>query len=156
MMREEKKTKKIDIVNRKARHDYHVLDRLEAGIVLKGTEIKSIRKASANLRDTYARIDKGEVFLYNMHIAPYEFGNRYNHDPIRERKLLFHKSEIKKLINATSEKGLSLIPLRLYINGKGKAKVELAIAKGKKFYDKRETIKKRDAEREMRRAVKSN
>jgi len=122
--------------NRRARHDYHIEETMEAGIVLQGTEVKSLRLGRVNLRDSFARVEKGEVFLYDMHISPYEQGNRFNHDPLRVRKLLLHKREIKRLIGKTREEGYTLIPTRLYFS-RGKAKVELALAKGKKLYDKR-------------------
>jgi SsrA-binding protein len=140
-------------VNRKARHDYHIEETYEAGIVLTGTEIKSIRAGRVNIRDSYARVENGEVFLLNAHISPYEQGNRYNHDPLRPRKLLLNKREIRQLHSKTQEKGLTLIPLRIYLKN-GRAKLELAVARGKKLYDKREDIAARDAKREMERAFK--
>jgi len=139
--------------NRKARHEYNILETFEAGMVLKGTEVKSLRDGKANLKDSYARVDKGEVVLLNLHISPYEKGNRYNQDPTRPRKLLLHKSQIKRLLGKVVEKGLTLIPLRLYFKG-SYAKVELALARGKKLYDKRKSIAERDAERSLRRALK--
>lgn len=145
---------KILIDNRKARHDYHILDTYEAGIVLKGTEVKSIRAGKANLKDSYARVEKGELFLYNMHISPYEQGNRFNHEPKRTRRLLMHKHEINCLLGRTKEKGLSLVPLKLYFKN-NKVKVELALAKGKKLHDKRRALAERDAKREMERARKN-
>lgn len=141
---------RIAISNRKARHDYQILDVYEAGMVLKGSEVKSLRQGRANLQDSYAALKRGEMWLYNMHISPFEQANRFNHDPTRERKLLLNKSELRKLIGKTTEKGLTLVPLKVYFK-KGIAKVELALAKGKKDYDRREDIKKRDVEREMRR-----
>ncbi len=144
---------KIITINRKARHEYQVLDTLEAGIVLAGTEVKALRDGRANLKDSYANVKDGEVFLYNIHISPYDFGNINNHDPIRVRKLLLHKKEIKKLIGKTQEKGLTLIPLKLYFKN-GKVKVQLALAKGKKVYDKRQDIAKRESDIEVRRALK--
>jgi SsrA-binding protein len=145
---------KIVAKNRAARRDYHILETYEAGIELKGTEVKSLRGAKANLKDSFARIAKdGEVFLCNMHISPYEFGNIANVDPKRERRLLLHKNQIKRLIGETSQKGLTLIPLSAYIK-RGRVKIELALARGKRFYDKRETIKRRDAAREMQRAIR--
>jgi len=141
---------RIAISNRKARHDYQILDVYEAGIVLKGSEVKSLRQGKANLQDSYAALNRGEMWLYNMHISPFEQANRFNHDPTRDRKLLLNKSEIRKLIGKTTEKGLTLVPLKVYFK-KGIAKVELALAKGKKDYDRREDIKRRDVEREMRR-----
>jgi SsrA-binding protein len=140
-------------VNRKARHEYLILQTLEAGIVLTGTEVKSLREGNANLVDSYALLNKGEVWLNNAHISEYKHGSLNNHDPIRSRKLLLNKSEIRKLIGKVKEKGLTLIPLRLYFK-KGRVKVELALAKGKKVYDKRESIAKRDLQREQERRFK--
>lgn len=142
--------KTIVTTNRKARHEYHIIETLEAGIVLKGTEVKSLRQGRANLQESYALIRKGEVWLVRMHINPYEQGNINNHDPLRDRKLLLHKQEIRRLVGKVSEKGLTLIPLKVFFKN-GIAKVELAVARGKKLYDKREAIKQRDYEREMRR-----
>ncbi|MBW7887924.1 MAG: SsrA-binding protein SmpB [Bacteroidetes bacterium] len=142
---------RIAISNRRARHEYEILDVYEAGIVLVGSEVKSLRLGKANLQDSYADLKKSEVWLHNMHISPFEKANQFNHAPVRNRKLLLHKSEIRKLIGKTSEKGLTLVPLKVYFK-KGKAKVELALCKGKKLHDRREDIKKRDTEREMRRA----
>lgn len=139
--------------NRKAYHDYFIEETLEAGIVLTGTEIKSIRRGAANLRDAYARVENGEVFLHNMHISPYEQGNRYNHDPLRTRKLLLKKAEINKLIGAFREKGYALIPTQLYLKH-GFCKVELGLARGKRQHDKREAAKARDANREIQRALR--
>lgn len=144
---------KVIAQNKKARHDYHIEETYEAGLVLTGTEIKSIRSGKANLKDSFARIQNGEVFLHNMHVSPYEQGNRYNHDPLRTRKLLMSKREINKLIGLTKEKGLSLVPLKMYLKG-GFAKLELALAKGKKLYDKREDLKKKDAQRDIDRAFR--
>ncbi|WAA11931.1 SsrA-binding protein SmpB [Fervidibacillus halotolerans] len=144
---------KIVAQNKKAYHDFFVEDTYEAGIVLKGTEIKSIRAGRVNLKDAFARIEKGEVFLYNMHISPYEQGNRFNHDPLRTRKLLLNKREIAKLIGETKEAGYSLIPTKLYLKN-GFAKLELALAKGKKKYDKREDLKRKEAKREIERAFR--
>jgi SsrA-binding protein len=140
--------------NRKAYHDYFIEDTMEAGIVLVGTEIKSIRRGSANLRDAYAQVENGEVWLHNMHVSPYEQGNRFNHDPTRSRKLLLHKAEIAKLIGASREKGYTIVPTKLYLRN-GFCKVELGLAKGKKLHDKREAMKKRDAQREIDRALRS-
>ena len=136
--------------NRQARFNYAILESFEAGIALKGVEVKSLRTAKASLADSFARIDNGEIFLYNMHVAPYEFGNRENADPIRPRKLLLHKNQIRKLSGELSSKGLALIPLKLYFKN-GIVKVELAVGKGKKMYDKRQTIKKRESDMELRR-----
>ncbi|RBW71222.1 SsrA-binding protein SmpB [Bacillus taeanensis] len=139
--------------NRKASHDFFIEDTLEAGIVLQGTEIKSIRARRVNFKDSFARVENGEVFLHNMHISPYEQGNRYNHDPLRTRKLLLHRGEISKLIGITKEAGYSLVPLKMYIKN-GVAKVLIGIAKGKKNYDKRESLKQKDAKREIERAFR--
>ena len=137
--------------NRKARHDYHILDTAEAGIVLTGTEIKSLRAHKASLAGSYARVDaNGEVWMIGSNIEEYEKGNQFNHDPKRARKLLLHKKEIAKFAEKAQQQGHTLIPLRIYLN-KGKAKVELAVAKGKQTHDKRQSLKERDAEREMRR-----
>lgn len=144
---------KVIADNRKARHDYHILETFEAGIVLTGTEVKSLRLGRANLRDSYAAVENSELFIYNMHISPYTHGNMFNHDPKRTRKLLMHKREIMRLLGQTQEKGYTLIPLRLYFK-RGKAKVELALGKGKKLYDKRETIAKRDEKRRIERVLK--
>ena len=140
--------------NRKAFHDYHVLDTWEAGMVLLGTEVKSIREGRVNLRDSYARVEKGEVWLYNVNISSYSHRGYADHEPLRQRKLLMHRDEIRKLIGKTTEKGMTLVPLRMYFS-KGRVKVAIGLAKGKKDYDKRETIKRRDADRETRAAVKS-
>ncbi len=140
--------------NRKARHDYFFEEVYEAGIVLKGTEIKSLRAGGVNLKDSFAKVEKGEVFVYNMHIIPYAQGNRFNVDPLRPRKLLLHKREIRKLDAAVSRDGLTLVPVKIYLNHKGIVKLELAVARGKKLYDKRADIAKRDAERSMERIVK--
>lgn len=148
------KPAKVVTENRKARHDYFIEETYEAGISLTGTEVKSLRAGKANLKDSFARIENSEVILYNMHISPYEKGNRYNHDPKRERKLLLHKHEILRLLGKTKEKGFALVPLRVYFNERGKAKVELALAKGKKLYDKRQDIAERDARREIERAFR--
>lgn len=143
----------IIVTNRKALRDYSVIESLEAGIQLKGTEIKSIRAGGTSLADSFARLEGFEVFLYNMHISPYEFGNIYNTDPLRPRKLLLHKRQIRKLANEVSTRHLTLIPLKLYFKN-GIAKIELALAKGKKQYDKREAIRRRESDRELRRIVK--
>lgn len=140
--------------NRRARHDYFIEETIEAGIALTGTEVKSLRLGRASLQDSFARVENGEVFLYNMHISPYEKGNRFNHDPKRVRRLLLHKAEIRRLIGKTRQRGYTLIPLRLYFTGRGYAKVELALAKGKKLYDKREDIARRDAERQIAQALR--
>jgi SsrA-binding protein len=139
--------------NRKALHDYHVLERLEAGIALVGTEVKSIRLGRVNLRDAYARPEQGEMWLVGAHIAQYPPAGQYNHDPTRRRKLLLHGDEIAELTKMVNERGLTVVPLRLYLK-RGKAKVELALARGKREYDRRQTIARRDAEREMQRALR--
>lgn len=144
---------KLIAQNKKAFHDYHIEDKYEAGIVLTGTEIKSVRQGKVNMRDSFAQIRKGEVTLHNMHISPYEQGNRYNHEPLRTRKLLLHREEINKLIGLIKEKGYTLVPLKIYLKN-GLAKVQIATAKGKKEYDKREDLKKKDAQREMAKAIK--
>ena len=140
--------------NRKAFHDFHLLDTFEAGLVLLGTEVKAIREGRVNLRDSFARVEDGEVFTYNVHISPYSHRGYADHEPLRRRKLLLHRSEIRKLIGKTVEKGMTLVPTRLYFKD-GRVKVAVSIAKGKKDYDKRETIKKRDTDRETRAAVKA-
>ena len=140
-------------VNRKAYHDYHILDRFEAGIVLKGSEIKSIRAGRIDLRDAYAKQENGELWLYNTHIASYDAASYNTHEPTRPRKLLMHRDEIDNLAGMVTQRGLTLVPLKLYIKH-GVAKVELGVAKGKKLYDKRETLARRDADREMDRALK--
>ncbi|HER42866.1 MAG TPA: SsrA-binding protein SmpB [Candidatus Eisenbacteria bacterium] len=145
---------KLICTNRKARRDYQILETMEAGIVLVGTEVKSLRDGEAQLKDSFAGIEEGELYLHNAHINPYRMGNRFNHEPTRTRKLLMHEREIKRLIGKVQEKGLTLIPLRLYFNDAGKVKVELGLAKGKKDYDKRRDIADRDAKRDMERAVK--
>ncbi|OEH86828.1 SsrA-binding protein [Desulfuribacillus stibiiarsenatis] len=139
--------------NKKAYHDYFIEEKFEAGIMLTGTEIKSIRAGKANLKDSFATIKNAEVFLHNMHISPYEQANRFNHDPTRARKLLLHKLEISKLIGQTKERGYSLVPLSLYLKN-GFAKLELGLAKGKKLYDKRHEEAKKDAKREIERAFR--
>lgn len=138
-------------VNRRARHEFSIEDTIEAGIVLTGTEIKSIRANKVNLADAYARIDRGEAWLVGAHIAPWESGNRYNHEPRRDRKLLLHKSQIDELLGKTKSKGLVLIALRLYIDNRGKAKLELGLGKGKQLHDRRRDIAERDAKRQLER-----
>ena len=140
--------------NRKAFHDYHMLETFEAGIVLLGTEVKAIREGRVNLRDSFARLEDGEVFLYNVNISPYSHRGYSEHEPLRRRKLLLHREEIRKLIGKTVEKGMTLIPTRLYYKN-GRVKVAVSLAKGKQAYDKRETIKRREADRETRAAIKS-
>jgi SsrA-binding protein len=141
--------------NRKAFHDFHLLETFEAGIVLLGTEVKAIREGRVNLRDSFARVEDGEVFLYNVNISPYSHRGYADHEPLRRRKLLLHRDEIRKLIGKTLEKGMTLVPVRLYYK-KGRVKVAVSLAKGKKEYDKRETIKRREADRETRAAIKSS
>jgi len=140
--------------NRKAHHDYHLIETFEAGIVLLGTEVKAIREGRVNLRDSFARVEDGEVFLYNVNISPYSHRGYADHEPLRRRKLLLHRDEIRKLIGRAVERGMTLVPVRLYYK-KGRVKVAVSLAKGKKEYDKRETIKRREADRETRAAIKS-
>lgn len=149
-MTTEDSTERIVVTNRKALHDYFIIERYETGIVLKGTEVKSLRQGNANLQDGYAMIRNGELWLIGLHINPFEKGNINNHDPKRDRKLLMHRKEIRKLIGKVAEKGLTLVPLRLYFKN-NIAKLEVGLAKGKKSYDKREAIAKRDVERSIRR-----
>ena len=149
-----KRERKLVANNKKARHDYFIEDTYEAGIVLTGTEIKSVRAGRVNIKESYCRIQDGEVFIYGMHISPYEQGNIFNVDPLRDRKLLLNKKEIRKIADKLAQQGLTLIPLQMYINEDGRAKIEIAIGRGKKLYDKRESIAKRDAERKMQRAVR--
>jgi SsrA-binding protein len=146
---------KLIVSNRKARHEYEVLETWEAGMVLQGTEVKALRQGRANLQDSFARIDGGELWLYNLHISPYEHGNRFNHDPLRPRKLLLHTRELRKLLGQVEQKGLTLVPLDLHFR-RGVAKVTLALARGKKLHDKRDDLKRRDAEREMQRDWKAS
>lgn len=146
---------KVVAVNRRAGHDYHLEERYEAGLVLSGTEVKSLRLGRLNLKDSFARIEGGEVFLYNMHISPYTHGNRWNHDPTRTRKLLLKKPEIRRLIGKVEQQGYTLVPLKVFFNDRGWAKVEIALAKGKKQWDKRRDIAKKDAQREAAIALKS-
>ncbi|WP_406677626.1 SsrA-binding protein SmpB [Moorella sp. ACPs] len=145
---------KIVTDNRRARHDYFILETYEAGIALTGTEVKSLRSGKANIKDSYARVENGELILHDMHISPYEQGNRFNHEPRRPRRLLMHRYEIQRLYGKIREKGLTLIPLKVYFNERGRAKVELALAKGKRLYDKREDIAARDAQREIAKALR--
>lgn len=145
---------KLIAQNRKARHDFTVIDTIEAGIVLKGTEIKAIRAARINLKDGFARVRNGEVYLLNVHISPYEQGNLFNHDPLRTRKLLMHRKQIDRLIGETKNPGITLVPLKIYIKN-GFAKVLIGIAKGKKQYDKREDLKRKDINREIDRTLKN-
>ena len=141
------------IQNHKARRDYFIGDTYEAGIELKGTEVKSLRAAKASIEEAFARVDRGQLWLYNAHIQHYEFGNRYNVDPLRPRRLLLHKKEINRLAVELNVKGMALVPLRLFFNAKGLAKVQLGVGKGKNVIDKRETIKRKTADRETQRAI---
>lgn len=151
-MKGEPPEKKVITTNRKARHDYHILETHEAGLVLKGTEVKSIRAGRVNLRDGYAAVENGEVWLHNVHISPYEQGNRFNVDPRRPRKLLLHRGEIRRLGGRVAEKGFTLVPLSLYFV-RGRAKVELGLARGKATYDKRQAIAERDLQRDLARQL---
>lgn len=154
MAREKPAGEKVVCVNRQARHNYFIDEIYEAGLVLLGSEVKSLREGKANIKDSYARIQRGEAFLLNAHVSPYSGANQFNHEPTRTRKLLLHGREIERLTGKTKEKGLTLIPLRLYFKN-GKAKVELGLARGKKLYDKRETLKRKMAQREVERSLKS-
>lgn len=145
---------KIIANNRKARHDYHIEEDYEAGLVLKGTEVKSLRQGNCSLKDGFIQIEKGQAYLHNVHISPYEAGNRYNVNPTRRRKLLLHKREIARLEGRVREKGYTLIPLQIYFNERSVVKVKVGVAKGLAKYDKREKIKKREQDRQMRRALK--
>ena len=149
-----KKERKLVANNKKARHDYFLEEIIEAGIALTGTEIKSVRAGKVSIKESYAKVDGGELISYGMHISPYKEGNRFNVDPLRPRKLLVHKREIRKMIGATTQQGMTIVPVQMYINEEGRAKVEIALARGKKNYDKRESIAKRDAKRSMERALR--
>jgi len=148
------KAQRVIAENRKARHDYHILETWEAGVALLGTEVKSIREGRVNLRDSYARVDKAEVWMFNVHISPYSHRGSADHQELRQRKLLLHTHEIRKIIGQTAEKGFTLVPLELYLKN-GRVKILLALAKGKQEHDKRETIRKREVDRETRAAIKS-
>jgi SsrA-binding protein len=148
------RAEKTVATNRQAHHEYFVLETLEAGIVLTGTEVKSLRAGRANLKDSFAKLDGGEAFLHNLHISPYDFGNRENHEPLRTRKLLVHRAEMLRLLAKIREKGLTLVPLRLYFDVRGRVKVELALVKGKHAWDKREAIAERETKREMDREMR--
>ena len=150
---EREKAQRTIAENRKARHDYHIIDTWEAGIALLGTEVKSIREGRVNLRDSYARVDNGEVWMLNVHISPYSHRGSAVHEELRQRKLLLHRDEIRKMVGRVAEKGLTLVPLELYFKN-GRVKVLLGLAKGKQAHDKRETIRKRETDRETRAAVK--
>ena len=149
-----KREKKTVANNKKARHDYFIEEVYEAGIVLTGTEIKSVRGGKVSIKESYAKIENGEMIIYGMNISPYEHGNRFNTDPLRPRKLLLHKREIRKLIGYTTIKGLTIVPLSMYINEEGRAKLEIAVARGKKNYDKRDDMAKKDASRKIDQAMK--
>jgi SsrA-binding protein len=154
MAKETEDQYKVVATNRKAYHDYFIEEKFEAGMVLKGTEVKSLRDRRVNLQDSYASVKEGEVLLHHCHISPYSHGNLMNHDPIRTRKLLLHRKEIDKLLGKTQQKGLTLVPLRIYFSARGRAKVELGLAKGKKQHDRRTSIRAREAGREVERAMK--
>lgn len=145
--------KRVVVRNKKARHEFHIVDTYEAGLVLRGPEVKSIRAGKASLAEAFARVEGGEVWLHGMHITPYDPAGRWNHDPLRPRKLLLHAEEIRRLIGAVQEKGLALVPLELYFR-RGHAKLALALARGKQLHDKRETLKRRSHEREMQREMR--
>ena len=151
-MKKQHPNRKMLAVNKSARHDYFILEIIEAGLVLTGTEIKSLRQGKVSLAESYVRVLDGELFVIGMNIKPYEQGNRYNVDPMRSRKLLVHKKELNSLYAETKREGLTIVPLNIYLNDRGKAKMEIALAKGKKLYDKRDTLAARDAERRMQRA----
>ncbi len=144
---------KVAALNRQAFHNYHILETFDAGMVLQGTEVKSIREGKVNLKDSYGLVKSGEVWLLNCHISPYSHGNRMNHDPLRTRKLLLHRSEVRKLIGKVAERGLTLVPIRIFFRN-GRAKCQIALARGKKLFDKRETEKRKVADREARQAIK--
>ncbi|RPJ75073.1 MAG: SsrA-binding protein SmpB [Acidobacteria bacterium] len=150
---ERQKAEKIVADNRKALHDYHILETFEAGVALLGTEVKAIREGRVNLRDSYGRVEGGEVFVFNIHISPYSHRGYADHEPLRRRKLLLHKHEIRKMVGKTAERGMTLVPLRMYFKG-GRIKLSIGLAKGKKDYDRRETIKRRETDRETRAAIK--
>ncbi|MDO5457373.1 MAG: SsrA-binding protein SmpB [Atopococcus tabaci] len=153
-MAKKKDNRNVKATNRKARHEYDIIDTVEAGMVLKGTEIKSIRDSRINIQDGFASVENGEMYLFNVHISPYEAGNRYNVDPIRKRKLLLHQNQINKLNREIQQAGMTLVPLRVYIKN-GFAKILIGLAKGKKQHDKREDLKRREQERDIDRAMKS-
>ena len=146
---------KIICENRKARHEYSFLELFEAGIELQGTEVKSLRCGKSNLQDAYAKVEDGEIFIYNMHISPYEMGNRFNHEPKRKRRLLMHKTEIRRIFAAAREKGLTVVPVKAYFSG-SRVKLEIALAQGKKLYDKREDMIAKESKREVERAFKEH
>jgi SsrA-binding protein len=146
--------RKIVVKNRKARHEYHVLDTWQAGIVLQGTEVKSLRQGRANLQDSFARFDRGELWLFNLHISPYEQGNQFNHDPLRPRKLLLQRTQLRRLVGQVEQEGNTLVPLDIHFE-RGRAKVTIALVRGKKLHDKREDLKRREDQRDMERAYKN-
>jgi len=146
-------SEKIVCTNRKARHDYYIQDTIETGVVLVGTEVKSLREGRAHLKDSYALVKNGEVFLFNCHISPYTHGNLQNHEPLRTRKLLLHRAQIRKLVGLTTQKGFTLVPLKIYFT-RSKVKLALGIAKGKKLHDKRHALREKEAQRDMERALK--
>ncbi|NIN01890.1 MAG: SsrA-binding protein SmpB [candidate division Zixibacteria bacterium] len=152
-MQKDREQIRVIATNRKARHLYHIVDTYESGVELVGTEVKSLRQGKVSFKDSYATVEKGELFLHNVHISHYDQASRFNHDPTRSRKLLMHKMEIKRLLGKTTERGFTLVPLRIYFKGKV-AKIELALAIGKKLFDRRKAIKEREVQREMRRALK--
>ena len=153
--KEEKKSSDGVIArNKKAYHDYQIVESMEAGLALRGTEVKSCREGSVSLQDSFAKIEKSQIFMYNVHISPYSHGNRFNHTPVRQRTLLLHKREILRLNQKVREKGYTLVPLKMYLT-RGKIKVELGVAKGKSFEDKRDTLRKRQDDLDMRRAMKN-
>jgi SsrA-binding protein len=154
MPSDRKQAERIIADNRKAAHDYHLLETFEAGMVLVGTEVKAIREGRANLRDSFCRVEGGEVFAYNIHISPYSSRGYADHEPTRRRKLLLHREEIRKLVGKTVERGMTLVPVRMYFKN-GRIKLAISLAKGKKTHDKRETVKRREAERETRAAIKA-
>ena len=154
MAKEKQPGEQVVCVNRQARHNYFIEETYEAGLVLFGSEVKSLREGKANLKDSHARIQKGEAYLINAHVSPYPGANRFNHEPTRSRKLLLHRRQIERLTGKTKERGFTLVPLKLYFKD-GRAKVELALARGKKLYDKRETLRRKAAEREVERSLKS-
>jgi SsrA-binding protein len=154
MGKEQDSFEKAVVTNRKAYHDYFIEEKFEAGIMLQGTEVKSLREGRVNLQESYASVKGGEAFLHHCHISPYSHGNIMNHEPLRTRKLLLHRKEITKLLGKTQQQGLTIVPLRIYFSKRGFAKVELGLAKGKKQHDRRESIKAREASREVERAMK--
>jgi SsrA-binding protein len=147
---------KVVSANKAAYHNYEILESLEAGIALQGSEVKSIREGRISLKESYAEIKGNEVFLLNCHISPYEAANRFNHDPLREKKLLLHRQQIKRLTGKIKEKGLTLVPTKILLDSKGRVKVEISLARGKKAYEKRDVIKKRDVDREIRAELKKS